>query len=68
MEGRYSYELIIATDGSVASVRSSMSGGLTQDVGSCIDDVLRSLRFSPPEAGRPTRAGSFSFVNANKGK
>ncbi len=68
MEGRVSFTLSISASGSVSSASASPSGSLSGGVVSCIQGVLRSLSFDAPEGGAATVSGSFSFVNANKGK
>lgn len=68
MEGRVSFTLSISGSGSVSNASASPSGSLSGGVVSCIQGVLRGLSFDPPEGGAATVSGSFSFVNANKGK
>lgn len=68
MEGRASFTLTISGSGSVSSASVSPSGSLSGGVASCIRSALQGLSFDPPEGGAATVSGSFSFVNANKGK
>jgi hypothetical protein len=68
MEGRASFTLTISGSGSVSSASVSPSGSLSPGVASCIKGALSGLSFDPPEGGSATVSGSFSFVNANKGK
>ncbi|MCU0658061.1 MAG: AgmX/PglI C-terminal domain-containing protein [Polyangiaceae bacterium] len=68
MEGRASFTLTISGSGSVSSASVSPSGSLSGGVASCIKGALQGLSFDPPEGGTATVSGSFSFVNANKGK
>ncbi|MDW8249858.1 MAG: AgmX/PglI C-terminal domain-containing protein [Myxococcales bacterium] len=68
MEGRASFTLTISGSGSVSSASVSPSGSLSPAVANCIKGALSGLSFDPPEGGAATVSGSFSFVNANKGK
>ncbi len=68
MEGRVSYTLSISGSGSVSNASVSPSGSLSGGVVSCIRGVLSGLSFDPPEGGAASVSGSYSFVNANKGK
>lgn len=68
MEGRASFTLSVSGSGSVSSASVSPSGSLSPSVASCIKGALSGLSFDPPEGGAATISGSFSFVNANKGK
>jgi hypothetical protein len=68
MEGRVSFTLSIGGSGSVSSASVSPGGSIGGSVVGCIQGVLRGLSFDAPEGGAATVSGSFSFVNANKGK
>lgn len=68
MEGRVSFTISVGGSGSVSSVNVSPGGTISGAVVSCINGVLRGLNFDPPDGGAATVAGSFSFVNSNKGK
>ena len=68
MEGRASFTISVSGSGSVSSASVSPGGSLSPSVASCIKGALSSLSFDPPEGGAATVSGSFSFVNANKGK
>lgn len=68
MEGRAAFSLTISGSGSVSGA-SVTPTGLSPGVASCIKGALQGLTFDAPDGGgSATVSGSFSFVNANKGK
>lgn len=69
MEGRVTFTISISGTGAISSVATTPSGTISGGVNGCIQGVLRGLRFDPPEGGTgATLSGSYSFINANKGK
>jgi hypothetical protein len=68
MEGRVSFTVSIGGSGSVTNASVTPGGTIGGSVVSCIQGVLKGLNFDAPEGGAATVAGSYNFVNSNKGK
>jgi hypothetical protein len=69
MEGRVSFTLMVGNNGRVTSTSMTPSGELSPGVVSCIKSALATSIFELPEDGGTSRIeGSYTLVNASKGK